>query len=118
MSERPDLAANTSLAGIIALLGFVLVATAQVANMILARGLAGSTRRSRRRSSAGPSLLLVLHLGVLARQMREICMITKRDDNSNSPWSEACLPHRTGNRNPRAMPEAASLAMSLRVSQK
>jgi hypothetical protein len=30
------------LAGIIALLGFVLVATAQVTNMILARGLAGS----------------------------------------------------------------------------
>jgi hypothetical protein len=42
MSERPDLADDGSLAGIIALLGFVLVATAQVTNMILARGLAGS----------------------------------------------------------------------------
>ena len=42
MSERPDLAGDSSLAGIIALLGFVLVATAQVTNMILARGLAGS----------------------------------------------------------------------------
>ena len=42
MSERPDLAGDSSLAGTIALLGFVLVATAQVTNMILARGLAGS----------------------------------------------------------------------------
>jgi hypothetical protein len=44
MSERPDLAGVGSLAGIIALLGFVLVATAQVTNMILARGRAGSVR--------------------------------------------------------------------------
>src|SRR5262249_17247051 len=44
MSERPDLAGDSSLAGIIALLGFVLVATAQVTNMILARGLAGAVR--------------------------------------------------------------------------
>jgi hypothetical protein len=44
MSERPDLAGDSSLAGIIALLGFVRVATAQVTNMILARGLAGSVR--------------------------------------------------------------------------
>ena len=44
MSERPDLADDGSLAGIIALLGVVLVATAQVTNMILARGLAGSVR--------------------------------------------------------------------------
>ena len=42
MSERPDLAGDSSLAGIIALLGFVLVATEQVTNMILARGLAGT----------------------------------------------------------------------------
>jgi hypothetical protein len=42
MSERPDLAGDSGLAGIIALLGFVLVATAQITNMILARGLAGS----------------------------------------------------------------------------
>jgi hypothetical protein len=42
MSERPGLAGDTSLAGIIALLGFVLVATEQVTNMILARGLAGT----------------------------------------------------------------------------
>lgn len=35
-------AGNSSLAGTIALLGFVLVATASVTNMILARGLAGS----------------------------------------------------------------------------
>ena len=44
MSERPDLAGDGTLAGIIALLGFVLVATAQVTN-ILARGLAGRYRR-------------------------------------------------------------------------
>jgi hypothetical protein len=44
MSERPDLAGDSSLVGIIALLGFVLVATAQVTNIILARGLAGSVR--------------------------------------------------------------------------
>lgn len=44
MSERPDLAGDSSLAGIIALLGFVLVATARVTNMILARGLAGRYR--------------------------------------------------------------------------
>lgn len=42
MSQRPDLAGDSSLAGIVALLGFVPVATAQVANMILARGLAGA----------------------------------------------------------------------------
>ena len=47
MSERPDLAGDSSLAGIIALLGFVLVATAQVTNMILARGLAGRPRCGR-----------------------------------------------------------------------
>lgn len=41
MPEQRNLAGDSSL-GIIALLGFALVATAQVTNMILARGLAGS----------------------------------------------------------------------------
>jgi hypothetical protein len=55
MWDRPGLASDGSLAGIIALPGFVLVATAQVTNMILARGLAGSVPPFRLAFFVGPS---------------------------------------------------------------
>lgn len=42
MSERPDLAGDGSLAGMIALPGFALLATARATNIILACGFAGS----------------------------------------------------------------------------